>query len=86
MIYMTNDGERYAASSPEELVSQLHDASYAPAKSDAEFMRQMAERAKAVTGSDVRHSSAEEFVGDLIAVGWMKAVEGSYVEEGEDKW
>lgn len=53
--------------SAEDLVHQLHKASRSPAKSDPEFMVQVAERLRMSSGVAVRTDEPEHFVDDLIA-------------------
>lgn len=78
--YRTQGDQVHEAASPEELVSEMHEASFATCGSDAEFMVEMAQRAKLQTGATIRTDSAKIFVADLIAAGLLKEA-----EEGEDE-
>jgi len=80
MRYRTQGDQVHEAASPEELVSEMHDASYARCASDAEFMAEMAQRGKLQTGVTIRTDDAKVFVADLIAAGLLKEA-----EEGEDE-
>lgn len=66
--YKTYDGDVIKATSPADLVRQLHEGSRAPAPSDAEFMHQYAERVKLQSGDEIRHDTPEHFIADLLHV------------------
>ena len=72
--YCDMNDQVFKADRPDELVRYLHEASYAQASSDAIFMQQMAGRVKSWADQDIRFSSCEEFVEDLIRVGYLKIV------------
>jgi hypothetical protein len=71
--YKTYDGDVLTATSPADLVRQLHAGSRAQAPSDAEFMHQYAERVKVQSGAEIRYDSPEHFIADLIKVKRLKA-------------
>jgi len=86
--YQDNNGTIFEADTPEELVRYLHEASYAQAESDALFMEEMAGRIRFMSGQEVRHSSCEEFVQDLIKAKQLAIVEDEETEkedEAQDK-
>lgn len=70
-VYRTNDGARFAAQSAEDLVHEMHQASRAPAASDADYMREVAGRIAALGGKPVRIDTATAFVADLLATGYL---------------
>jgi hypothetical protein len=83
--YVTINGDEYVVDSIGELVSAMHDNSYAHAPSDSQFMREMAERVKFSTSSEVRSDTCENFVSDLMSIGYLKEdkdYEGEEIEIG----
>lgn len=75
MLYETNDGQKFYAKSPEELVGLLRAASMAPAIDDHRFMEETATRAKVQTGTAVDPDDPKAFVDGLIASGLLRVVE-----------
>lgn len=76
--YMTNDGERFEASTPLEVIHHLRSSMWL--KSDAtheEFMRDMAERVREQTGTQLDTSTVENFVTTLVATGLLKIEEAN---------
>lgn len=69
---VTIDGTEYRAQDAADLVHQLHESSYSPCDSDEEFMDEMATRVKMTMGREVSSACAEDFVSDLISVGFLK--------------
>lgn len=69
---ITNDGQQFTAEDAAALVKQLHAASFSPAPSDNEFMFQTAQRAAVQSGYAVRYSTPEDFVEDLLKIGFIK--------------
>ena len=65
------DGMILTAHSPEDLVRQMHQTSFAPAEDDFAWMEQVAKRTFQSTGSTVRWGSAREFVSDMINAGQL---------------
>jgi hypothetical protein len=70
--YKTPDGEaHYSATSPEDLVSQMHRGSRSPAASDQDWMDQAADRLADATDVLIRTQSAVAFVEDLLSAGLL---------------
>ena len=67
----TNDGKVLRSTEVSDIVHELRQISNTPTKSDAEFMRESADRISAKLGQCVRSSSAEVFVADLLSVGLL---------------
>jgi len=67
-----NDNDRIVAGDPEDFVRQYHARSLSPSATDAEFMRDVAERVKMLTGARVRTARAGDFLDDLIRSGMVK--------------
>jgi len=65
------DGKIVSADTPEALVRQLHQMSFAPAEDDFAWMEQTAKRTYQSTGATVRWGSAAEFIVDMIAAGQL---------------
>jgi hypothetical protein len=67
-----DDGRVYDAATAAELVDRLRALSFLEHADAADFMAQMAANCAAWDGSDVRADSAESFVEDLIATGFLQ--------------
>ena len=68
----TDDGRVYEAATAAALVDQLRALSFLEHGDAADFMAQMSANCAAWDGSDVRAGSAETFVEDLIANGFLQ--------------
>lgn len=68
-MWTDQDGRLLLAADEAELVSRLHDGSRAPAASDQEWMREVAQRMKLYNGASIRTDTAEHFIADLEAQG-----------------
>jgi len=86
MKFVTADGRVYAVENIGELVSTMHDDSFAHSTTDTLFMEAMAKRVEASTDQHVRSDSVEHFVADLLAVGYLKEIpdDNDDEEEGEE--
>jgi len=71
MIVRTNDGKKLTATDPAEIVSELHYWSFAQSRDDQTWMAEAAYRACLMTGRRVRCDSPEEFVEDLLKMGFL---------------
>ena len=67
-----DDGRVYEAATAAELVDRLRALSFLEHGDAADFMAKMAASCAAWDGSDVRAGSAEAFVEDLIAAGFLQ--------------
>jgi hypothetical protein len=67
-----DDGRVYEATTAAALVDQLRAFSFMEHSDAADFVAQMAANCAAWDGSDVRAGSAEAFVEDLIAAGFLQ--------------
>jgi hypothetical protein len=73
--YLQNDEAVYAASAA-EFVTELRLGSLFDSDcTDEEYMRNFAERHKVYSGHEVRTTSAEVFLSDLIKVGYVEKVQ-----------
>lgn len=61
-----------SASTPEDLVAQMHKTSHTPEPDDQAFMIQVANRTKLQNGKDVRTDTPTNFVDDLIVAGMIE--------------
>ena len=68
----TDDGRVYEAATAADLVDRLRALSFLEHADAADFMAKMAANCAAWDGSDVRADSAEAFVEDLIAAGFLQ--------------
>jgi hypothetical protein len=69
------DNETIVADSATELVSVIREHTpYAIGADDAEFMSEFAAQLHLQSGDAVRSDTAENFVEDLIAVGFLKEI------------
>jgi hypothetical protein len=66
-----DDGRVYEAATAADLVERLRDLSFMEHGDAANFMAQMSANCAAWDGSDVRADSAEAFIEDLIAAGFL---------------
>lgn len=72
-MYETNDGDRYAANTPAELVTAMRqDSRMLADQTDEVFMLETAKRVHKMTGETVATTSAEAFVADLERIGYVK--------------
>jgi hypothetical protein len=70
LIMLTNDdGRVYTGNTEAELVSRLRSSSLTAEKTDREFMREAARRARLQTGKRVRYNTPENFIADLVKTG-----------------
>ena len=83
MKFISADGIEYTVENLGELVISLHDDSYAKAPTDAQFMREMAERAEAATDATVRSNTIDNFIADLLTIGYLKEVRDEEDEKDE---
>jgi hypothetical protein len=67
-----DDGRVYEAATAAELIERLRALSFLEHGDAADFMAQMSANCAAWDGSDVRADSAESFVEDLIATGFLQ--------------
>ena len=67
-----DDGHVYEAATATDLVDRLRAVSFMEHGDAADFMTKMAGNCAAWDGSDVRAGSAESFVEDLIANGFLQ--------------
>lgn len=65
----------HEAPDPAGIVRLMREHSFERSRTVLDYMEQVAERAKTQTGKDVRTSSAEAFVADLVSVGLLEEVE-----------
>jgi hypothetical protein len=70
--YITNEGVRYSASNPTELVRQLKADSKSGGNKNRFWRADSAYRASQATGTTVRGDSDAHFVNDLISAGLLK--------------
>jgi hypothetical protein len=73
--YKTNDGHQFEAETEEELVGLMHEMSLVQIETDEDWMRDVAEAATEQSGKEVRYDTPENFVFDLISIGFI-TVEG----------
>jgi hypothetical protein len=75
MVVFTDDGVRLEGRS-RSIVALLRAASWGgPAPSKEQWMREVAQRARATTGQRVRANSEANFVNDLVKAGLLKKEE-----------
>jgi hypothetical protein len=55
-----------------EIVAEMHSTSFAPADSDAAWMRDVSDRAFTQTNHDIDTSSAETFLEGMLEAGLLK--------------
>lgn len=67
----TNDGQEIIATTPKEIVAELHADSRAPAKNDRAFMQETADRIMAQFELRVRADRPENFIADLLKIGLL---------------
>lgn len=69
-------GERQVveAANPYDLVGQLNRTSFDPQSDQREWMKQAAERARSLTGIQVRSDTASHFLEDLLLCGMISDV------------
>jgi hypothetical protein len=86
MRFVTADSIEYRVDNLAHLVSSMHDDSYAHAATDTIFMKEMAERVKFTTDQEIRSDSVENFVEDLISIGYLKEVnDNDSADEDKDE-
>ena len=73
--YSTNDGHTFEAKTEEELVGLMHEMSLVQIETDEDWMRDVAEHATEQSGKEVRFDTPENFIFDLISIGFI-TVEG----------
>lgn len=69
--YRTQDGVTLFATTPEDLVRELHKLSLSPCPTDAEFMRQTTARVSLQTGLRIAAHPAAAFIRGLVAAGLL---------------
>lgn len=74
-MYITNDGFRIDDSDPLEVTARLRAVSRSPGKGLFEFMEEVSARARVQTGAQVRCSTPEEFVADLLEAGFISRLQ-----------
>lgn len=70
------DGATIEASTAKDLVSAMHAQSEAPAKTDADWMVEVSNRMRVMTGDVIDATDADRFVQGLIDAGILKIVDG----------
>lgn len=73
----TNDGLELLGKTPKEVVRELRASSHAPGNGETDFMQLLASRVALQTGKRVRSGSAEEFIEDLMAAGFLLEDDGA---------
>jgi len=81
MRYRAADGTQYEAQDASDLVHQMHESSFARRDSDFEFTAEMADRMEKTYGGKVRSFPLEDFVDDLMSIGFLKEGGESKVEK-----
>ncbi|RPH72689.1 MAG: hypothetical protein EHM78_01960 [Myxococcaceae bacterium] len=66
------DGRVVDAATPEALVRHMHRTSHSPVGDDTTWMKQAAERIVMQTGGEIRTSSFDDFVKDLLHIGLIE--------------
>jgi hypothetical protein len=75
------DADVLDVKSNEELVELMREViAFIPAADDQTFMEELAEQVKMESGDDVRTDTKDNFVGDLLAIGFLKKVEDDKVD------
>lgn len=70
-MYRTNDGQAIGSIDPDGVVGELRKISNTPTRSNAEFMRESADRISAKLGHQIRHHNTRVFVEDLLKLGLL---------------
>jgi hypothetical protein len=70
--YVTNDGLEFEAATPLMIIARLRGASLHRGTTRKRWMAEAAERIFQQTGRFVSLKSDEEFVGDLLKIGFIK--------------
>lgn len=74
-IYKTEDGSLIQAASPVQVVNQLREGSrFDDSPDNVSFMTSFAGRSKVWSGKDLHFSNEEEFVAELLRIGYLKQV------------
>jgi hypothetical protein len=76
------DGRTYAAATAAELVQMLHADCHHQEADDEAWIKDQAEHAADQFGKPIRSDNAENFIEDLIAIGYIKVIPGG--EGGTD--
>jgi hypothetical protein len=78
------DAEVLDVQSNEELVELMMEViAFIPATDNASFMRGLAEQVKMDSGDDVRTDSLDNFVSDLLSIGFLKKVENDEADKDD---
>jgi hypothetical protein len=81
--YITSNGDRIHAETSEDIVGELHGMSHTPATDDEAFMKEMSSRIKFMDNQIVRCDTTENFVADLLGIGFLKIDAEGGKEEDE---
>jgi hypothetical protein len=71
LIVLDDEGHEYHGT-PAEIVTQMHYLSFAPSRSDAAWMDEVADRAYSQTGYNIDSSSPERFIQGMLEAGLLK--------------
>ena len=75
MKYRTEDGEVIEGASPDEIVKALRDGSrFASDQNEADYIEGFADRYREYSESLIRSDTSENFVADLLKVGYLQEV------------
>jgi hypothetical protein len=78
------DAEVLDVQSNEELVELMMEViAFIPAADNESFMRGLAEQVKMDSGDDVRTDSLDNFVSDLLSIGFLKKVENDEADKDD---
>jgi hypothetical protein len=76
------DTEVLDVNSNEELVELMRDViAFIPASDNQSFMKGLAEQVKMESGDDVRTDTVDNFVTDLLSIGFLKQVEDDKADQ-----
>jgi hypothetical protein len=71
-LALTPDGAMYAGRTDVDVVTRMRESGiFTTGKTDAEYMMFVSNRAKALDGAIVRHDTADHFLFDLQAAGFL---------------
>ena len=74
MRYRFFDGYEFEADGPDQIVEQLWQSKFVPEPTLEEWMAAFVNRARMWDGSELRTSSAADFVDDLLTAGHLVAI------------